>query len=169
MNNSPVFRIPMAPLNVNGQEGRIWGTWVPIKPDMSAGITLLAQDLQGSLIAYDTKGDLVSSIRTGMPLEIEGVRIVVDELVGSTGLQVKADPGIPFLYLGCGLLMLGVGMSYVSHSQIWALVNGGVLHIGGRTNRAQLGFERELIGILDHCASPVDPTVENRQPESISV
>jgi cytochrome c biogenesis protein len=45
--------------------------------------------------------------------------------------------------------MLGVVMSYFSHSQIWALQNGDVLYVGGKTNRAQVTFEREVLGILD--------------------
>jgi cytochrome c biogenesis protein len=152
VNKSPVFQIPMAPLKGPGMgEGRIWGTWVPIKPDMSEGVTMLARDLQGSLTVYDTAGNIVSTIRTGMPIEVEGVRLTVDEIVGSTGLQIKSDPGIPFLYLGCGLLIAGVIMSYVSHSQIWALVDHNQVLVGGRTNRAQIGFERELLAIIEVC------------------
>ncbi|NEP51291.1 MAG: cytochrome c biogenesis protein, partial [Moorea sp. SIO3C2] len=70
-------------------------------------------------------------------------------VIGSTGLQIKADPGIPFVYTGFGLLMLGVLMSYVSHSQIWALEKGDRFYIGGKTNRALVTFERELIEILE--------------------
>jgi cytochrome c biogenesis protein len=70
-------------------------------------------------------------------------------LVGSTGLQIKADPGIPIVYLGFGLMMLSVIMSYVSHSQVWALTADGQLYVGGRTNRAQVSFERELLGVLE--------------------
>lgn len=167
VNNSPVFQIPMAPLQGQNLEGRIWGTWVPIKPDMSEGVTLLARDLQGILTVYDTKGNLVSTIRTGMPLEVEGIRLTVDEVVGSTGLQIKSDPGIPFLYLGCGLLMAGVVMSYVSHSQIWALVDHDQILIGGRTNRAQLGFERELLSIIEESATSMAEPNPPREPVSL--
>jgi cytochrome c biogenesis protein len=45
--------------------------------------------------------------------------------------------------------MLGVMMSYVSHSQIWALQKDGQLYIGGLTNRAQVAFEREMLEILE--------------------
>jgi cytochrome c biogenesis protein len=48
--------------------------------------------------------------------------------------------------------MLGVVMSYFSHSQIWALQEGDRFYVGGRTNRAQVAFERELIDILDQLA-----------------
>jgi cytochrome c biogenesis protein len=45
--------------------------------------------------------------------------------------------------------MLGVVMSYVSHSQIWALQKGDRFYVGGKTNRAQVSFEREIVGILE--------------------
>jgi cytochrome c biogenesis protein len=47
-------------------------------------------------------------------------------------------------------------MSYVSHSQIWALQKDGRFFVGGRTNRAQVAFEREVIEILDQlsCQTP---------------
>lgn len=148
LNNSPIFQIPMAKLDTNGGQ-RIWGTWIPTKPDLSEGVSLLAKDLQGTLLVYDVNGKLVSTMRPGMVTEINGVNLKVVDLIGSTGLQIKADPGIPLVYTGFGLLMLGVIMSYVSHSQIWALQKDGRFYVGGRTNRAQVAFEREVIEILD--------------------
>lgn len=146
-NNSPVFQLPMAQLDTNGK-GRIWGTWIPTKPDLSEGVSLVTKDLQGTLLIYDTTGKLVSTVRTGMTAEVNGVKLKILEIIGSTGLQIKADPGIPIVYAGFGLLMLGVIMSYISHSQIWALEKDGKLYIGGRTNRAQVAFEREIIEVL---------------------
>ncbi len=148
VNNSPIFQIPMAQLPTNN-ESRIWGTWIPTKPDLSEGVTLLARDLQGTMMVYDSKGNLYSAIRPNMPININGVNLKIHELIGSTGLQIKADPGIPLVYSGFGLLMLGVVMSYVSHSQIWALQEGDRFYFGGKTNRAQVIFERELLAILE--------------------
>jgi cytochrome c biogenesis protein len=97
---------------------------------------------------------------------VNGVTLSIKEVIGSTGLQIKADPGIPLVYTGFGLLMLGVIMSYVSHSQIWALQKGFSdsetlapvqeirFYVGGRTNRAQVAFEREVIDILDQLGTP---------------
>jgi cytochrome c biogenesis protein len=147
-NNSPIFRLPMAQLKIEG-ESRLWGTWIPTKPDMSEGVSLIAKDLQGTMLVYDVKGNLISAVRPGMPLEVNGVTLKILELIGSTGLQIKADPGIPIVYAGFGLLMVGVVMSYVSHSQIWALQSGDRFYVGGKTNRAQVTFEREIVGILD--------------------
>ena len=159
VNNSPIFQIPAAPLNTNGQ-GRIWGTWIPIKPDMSEGVSLLTRDLKGTLMVYDTKGNLYGAVRSGMAIEINGVTLKIHELIGSTGLQIKADPGIPFVYTGFGLLMIGVIMSYVSHSQIWVLQEGDRLYLGGKTNRAQVTFERELLEIVESLEQPKNEAVK---------
>ncbi|MCC5659622.1 cytochrome c biogenesis protein [Nostoc sp. XA010] len=151
-NNSPIFQLPMAQLNTNGQ-GRIWGTWVPTKPDLSEGVSLLAKDLQGMVLIYDPTGKLVDTVRAGMSTQVNGVKLKILDIIGSTGLQIKADPGIPIVYSGFGLLMLGVVMSYFSHSQIWALQKGDRLYVGGKTNRAQVAFEQEVLEILDRLTS----------------
>jgi cytochrome c biogenesis protein len=165
LNKSPVLQLPMAQLDTGGK-GRIWGTWVPTKPDISAGVSLLARDLQGTLFIYDMTGKLVSTLRAGMTTEVNGVTLAVDQVVGSTGLQIKADPGIPMIYLGFGLLMLAVMMSYVSHSQVWGLMENGQLYIGGRTNRAQISFERELVAVLDQLSQDQMPE-KNPAPQVV--
>ncbi len=167
INRSPVLQLPMAKLNTNGQ-GRIWGTWIPTKPDLSAGVSLLAKDLQGMLLLYDAKGQLVDTLRPGMSKEINGVKLKIVEVVGSTGLQIKADPGIPIVYTGFALLMLGVMMSYVSHSQVWALQKEGHFYVGGRTNRAQVAFEREVLEILDQLTSQPQTEVPSTAKEVIA-
>ncbi|MEM9119776.1 MAG: cytochrome c biogenesis protein [Cyanobacteria bacterium P01_F01_bin.56] len=148
LNNSPVLEVPMGQLETEGKS-RIWGTWLPTKPDMSEAVSLLATDLQGTLLVYDTNGQLISTVRKGMATEVNGIRLSIVDIIGSTGLQIKADPGIPIVYLGFGLLMMGVLMSYISHSQVWALESEGSFWVGGRTNRAQVAFERELLQIME--------------------
>ncbi|NUN65519.1 cytochrome c biogenesis protein [Pseudanabaena biceps] len=149
LNNSPVLQLPVSKLESQNGGRQVWGTWIPTKPDLSAGITLITPDLQGTFLIYDEKGTLLTTVRTNGSTEINGITFTLKEAIGSTGLQIKSDPGIPIVYTGFGLLMLGVMMSYVSHSQIWALQVGDRLFVGGKTNRAQVSFESELIEVTN--------------------
>ena len=157
LNNSPIFQLPVAKLDTLGA-GNIWGTWIPTKPDMSAGVSLLLKDLQGTALIYNQQGDLTSAVRIGQSVNIDGINIKLVDIIGSTGLQIKADPGVPIVYTGFALLIIGVVMSYFSHSQIWALEQDNSFYFGAKTNRAQVSFEREMLGVID---------VLNDEPKSI--
>jgi cytochrome c biogenesis protein len=160
LNNSPELGFPMAPLKVpNG--GRLWGAWLPIKPDLSDGVSLVVRDLQGLVLVYDKSGKLVATVRQGMSTELpNGLRLSIVDIVGSTGLQIKADPSIPIVYLGFALLMLSTLMSYVSHSQVWGLWVDGKIYVGGITNRAQVAFEREFLAVLADLTPPTATPIE---------
>nr|AAM47499.1 c-type cytochrome synthesis 1 [Chlamydomonas reinhardtii] len=150
------FNLPMASLEGKpGVAGRLWATFLPLAEpgqDGSApkGISILARDPQ-SVVFYDAKGQFVGVRRpgSGKPIEVEGLALVVEDVTGATGLELKSDPGVPAVYAGFGGLMVTTLISYLSHSQVWALQQGSSLFVSGRTNRAKLAFDRELDDILN--------------------
>ena len=62
------------------------------------------------------------------------------EIISSTGLQIKTDPGIPIIYIGFFFLMLSTLISYITYSQIWIIQKNKSIYIGGNTNRAIFEF-----------------------------
>ncbi|GAB4260875.1 cytochrome c biogenesis protein ResB [Thermincola ferriacetica] len=71
-----------------------------------------------------------------------------------TGLQVKKDPGVPVVWLGCGLLVFGVTLSFViQQRKIWAVISDeagkAIVDIGGMTLKNKLAFEREFNRIVE--------------------
>ena len=44
-------------------------------------------------------------------MQVEGMKILIDDLVGSTGMELKADPGVPYVYAG----FAGECAMHVSH------------------------------------------------------
>jgi cytochrome c biogenesis protein len=111
---------------------------------------VLARDLQ-QVVLYDSEGQFAGVRRpgSGKPQEVEGQWFVIDEILGSSGLQLKSDPGTGVVYAGFAVLMITTIVSYMSHSQIWALQDGDDVHVGGRTNRATAVFQVELSDILE--------------------
>lgn len=157
-NNSPVLELPVAPFTAsNGR--KLWGTWLPLKPDLSVGVSLVIPDLQGLFLLYDQQGELVATGRVGTPIQIGGVNLTLTEIIGSTGLQIKSDPGVPIVYLGFAGLMVGVIMSYFSYSQIWGLLADQRLYLGGKTNRSLVTFEREFLDLVHHLQTETNPHV----------
>ncbi|CAI8618516.1 unnamed protein product [Vicia faba] len=137
--NEGPFNLAMAPLKINGDK-KLYGTFLPVgdvnSPNVK-GISMLARDLQ-SIVLYDKEGKFAGVRRPNskLPINIDGSEIVIVDAIGSSGLDLKTDPGVPVVYAGFGALMLTTCISYLSHSQIWALQDGTTVVIGGKTNRA---------------------------------
>ncbi|KAE9448530.1 hypothetical protein C3L33_19549, partial [Rhododendron williamsianum] len=120
VNDEGPFNLAMAPLKINGDK-KLYGTFLPVgspdSPDLK-GISMLARDLQ-SIVLYDLEGKFAGIRRPNskLPIDIDGHKIVVVDAIGSTGLDLKTDPGVPVVYAGFGFLMLTTCISFLSHSQ----------------------------------------------------
>ncbi|KAK8943180.1 hypothetical protein KSP39_PZI009197 [Platanthera zijinensis] len=146
------FNLAMASLQTNGDK-KLYGTFLPVGDTNSStvkGISMLARDLQ-SIVLYDLEGKFVGIRRPSskLPIDIDGMKIMIEDAIGSTGLDLKTDPGVPTVYAGFGALMLTTCISYLSHSQIWALQDGTTVVVGGKTNRSKLEFPDEMNALLD--------------------
>lgn len=151
-NGEGPFNLAMAPLKLSGDQ-KLYGAFLPVgnsdAPDVK-GISMLARDLQ-SVVLYDQEGKFAGVRRPSSktPLEVDGIKIVIEDAIGSTGLDLKTDPGVPVVYAGFGCLMITTAVSYLSHSQIWALQDGSLVVIGGKTNRSKAEFPDEMNSLLD--------------------
>ena len=50
---------------------------------------------------------------------------------------------------GFGGLMITTLISYLSHSQVWAVQEGKYIYVTGRSNRAIVAFDKELDNVLE--------------------
>jgi len=151
--------LPMVSLEGKaGFSGRIWGTFVPVAPlagqaesSTPRGVSLVARDFQ-SVALYNVDGSFAGVRRpgSGTPIIVDGVPMVVEGLTGATGLELKSDPGVPIVYAGFAGVMITSFLSFVSHSQVWALEDEeGTLHVGGKTSKQKEGFQQELQTLLE--------------------
>jgi cytochrome c biogenesis protein len=70
------------------------------------------------------------------------------DILSSTGLQIKADPGILLIYSGFLFLMISTLISYITYSQIWIVQDKKKIFIGGNTTRAKFDFELEFLKLV---------------------
>lgn len=106
---------------------------------------ILIKDLKSELALYDEKGDYIKNIREGNSFKADNKEFIIDEIIPATGIDIKSDPGIPFVYLGFVLLIISTLLSFVSYSRIWIFRNEGEVFIGGSSNRAKISFERYFL------------------------
>jgi cytochrome c biogenesis protein len=109
---------------------------------------ILIKDLKSELTLYDEKGDYVENILEGNSFKTKGKEFVIDEIIPATGIDIKSDPGIPFVYLGFALLIISTLLSFVSYSRIWVFKNEKEVFIGGSSNRAKISFEKYFLQSL---------------------
>ncbi|MDA8234007.1 MAG: cytochrome c biogenesis protein ResB [Clostridia bacterium] len=71
-----------------------------------------------------------------------------------TGLSVRKDPGVPIVWLGCGIMILGMLISlFWQHRKIWAIVTESkgltTIEMGGITEKNKLGLENDFNAVVD--------------------
>jgi cytochrome c biogenesis protein len=71
-----------------------------------------------------------------------------------TGLQVAKDPGVWFVWLGCGLMVVGLFIAFfMSHKRVWIVVSKGSACMYGNASKNQAAFAQQfddLAGKLKH-------------------
>jgi len=62
-----------------------------------------------------------------------------------TGLQVKKDPGVWIVWLGCSGLIFGfIVVFWVPHRKLWVMVKNNKIIIAGQTNKNQFQFDKDF-------------------------
>ena len=148
LDNKVSIQLPLK-LITTKDNTRFWLATLPSTTISSDNKTLIIlEDLTGKFQIYDGKQSLIAETEVGAKFHLNGHEVRITDIVTSTGLQIKSDPGIPFVYVGFLLLMWSVLLSYISYSQIWAIKKENKLYLSGRTNRAIYSFEQEFINLL---------------------
>lgn len=113
-------------------------------------IFFIITSLEDKILMYNASGHLIEAIKVKETIKINNKSFTIKEIMTSTGVQIKTDPGLQIVYIGFLMLMISVTISYLSYSQIWiSNISKKIqnLSLTGITNRAKLSFEEDLIFI----------------------
>ena len=140
--NIETFQYPL--INFGNAQNKIWITWIPKTLDLDTGIIVLMDNLQGYCSIYNEFGEFLGNLELNEFGKLNFPITLID-ILSSTGLQIKTDPGIPLIYTGFLFLMISTLISYITYSQIWVIKDKKNLFIGGTTTRATFAFEIEFL------------------------
>jgi len=70
----------------------------------------------------------------------------------ATGLQVAKDPGVWVVYIGCGMMILGLFVAFfMSHRRIWVFIRKDnedtEIRVSGSANKNKMGFEKQFASL----------------------
>jgi cytochrome c biogenesis protein len=142
LDNLNIFQYPL--ISINNDRSKLWISWISATKILDDGVTVLLNDLQGYCSIYDKSGKFLGNLELNEKFSFSFPLTLVD-ILSSTGLQIKMDPGILFIYTGFGFLMVSTLFSYLTYSQIWVIQEPKKIFVGGNTTRAKFDFEKEFL------------------------
>lgn len=71
-----------------------------------------------------------------------------------TGLQVTKDPGVWWVYIGCGMMLIGLCVAFfLSHRKVWIYISEeesrSRVHVSGTSNKNMIGFENDFAALTE--------------------
>lgn len=123
----------------------IWVCTIPVSSNQQ--FVLVIRDLQSDIEFYNLSGEFLYKKALNQPIVINNTSFICNEILLSTGLQIKTDPGVSIVYLGFSILIISIITSYISYAQIWITNKNDSLVLYGSTNRAALSFEEDCTAI----------------------
>lgn len=144
--NSRIVQYPL--ITILKSSNKFWLSWIPTDNTLKKGIIILINNLEGFCSIYNNYGKFIGNLELNEPFSTNFPIVLID-IISSTGLQIKLDPGIPLIYTGFFFLMISTIISYITYSQLWIIQDKTKIIIGGNTNRGTFGFELEFFKLIN--------------------
>ena len=148
IDNSPKLQIPIEPISELGEQ--VWGTVIPTNKDGKNQILLTVDSELGPVNIYDNDGTLLTKLSINKEEKVKGALIKIVNIIPSSGLLLKHDPGVPLVYLSFAIILIGGSLSIISTKKIWVLHENekSMIYIGGLSNRNLSGLSKELPNLI---------------------
>ena len=152
-NNTPT-QISLKKIAKPGQ--KFWFGSLNVKDSSSTiqTFSVLINDLRGNIYIYNNKGTLIQECSLGQTVSLTDIETLTFlDFLTSTGLQIKADPGLRTVYFSFFLLIISTYTSFISYSQVWGAEMENKVLVAGNSNRAVLFFQTEFRKVLNKARS----------------
>ncbi len=148
--DNALFEIQLKPIPEIGDQ--IWGLLIELGRENKKNYLLTIDNENGPLKVSSIEDFSKSFVYLNNdPVEINSSKLSLKKIIPSSGLIIKNDPSIPFIYISFTLIIFGTIFSLIPTNQVWILLNknSNKLFIGGLSNRNLLGFKKEFLKLSD--------------------
>ena len=144
INSSPKLQVPIKPIPELGEQ--VWGTIIPTKIGGENQILLTVTSELGPVTIFDNDGTRLTSLSINKEAKVKNTSIKIINIIPSSGLLLKRDPGVPMVYTSFAIILIGGSLSIISTKKIWVLheKEKSLIYIGCLSNRNLSGLSKEL-------------------------
>ena len=131
---------------------QIWGVLIELGAEKKKNYLLSIDNENGPVKISNVENFSENNLYLNSePLLINSSKISLRKIIPSSGLIIKNDPSIPFIYFSFVLIIFGTILSIIPTNQLWILFNkeSKKLFIGGLSNRNLPGFKKEFFKLSE--------------------
>ena len=144
IDSSPKLQVPIKPIPELGEQ--VWGTIIPTKIGGENQILLTVTSELGPVTIFDNDGTRLTSLSINKEAKVNNTYIKIINIIPSSGLLLKRDPGVPMVYTSFAIILIGGSLSIISTKNIWVLheKEKSLIYIGCLSNRNLSGLSKEF-------------------------
>jgi len=131
---------------------QVWGVLVELGSETKKNFLLTIDNENGPLKISNIENFSGNNLYINdAPLEVNSSKVSLKKIIPSSGLIIKNDPSIPFIYFSFVFIIFGTIISLIPTNQLWILVNdeSQKLFIGGLSNKNLVGFKKEFFKLSE--------------------
>lgn len=120
----------------------------PDLPEEGSQFIYFPKQIDKERFQQDAINEKLGGLQNKLELDVQSMEDV-DIIASSSYLNIRIDRAMPFVWLGLGIVMLGLIMSfYWQHRRIWLRIDEGILTLGAHTTKNWFGMRREVSSFL---------------------
>jgi len=120
----------------------------PDLPEEGSQFIYFPKEIDKERFQQDAINEKLGGLQNKLELNVQSMNDV-DIINSSSYLNIRIDRVMPFVWLGLGIVMLGLILSfYWQHRRIWLRIDDGILTLGAHTTKNWFGLRREVSSFL---------------------
>lgn len=142
-----IVQIPLQKIQ-NANNELLWSSSLENENQLLISFVVQSLQSENNIFIYDNNGNLIRVTNLQSSFEYQQHTIKILDIMSSTGLQIKQDAGLPFVYQGFLWLMIAVIINSFSYKQIWLLQDKNFLYITNKDSKDSVLSKNQLILLL---------------------